>query len=148
MLGIGFPTCRLLLLRTMPSRVSCERCRIRCRGTSLRLRFRYVQRNNPVRRGRGDVCSASVLVRGENMQISDVDEADGLVNNTAELERNSGTQAYGERHPPRAGSHFAPEGRKSNKLIARELTICEGTVKLYVQRIMKKLGSKIGRKPR
>ena len=29
---------------------------------------------------------------------------------------------------------------KSNKLIARELTICEGTVKLYVRRIMKKLG--------
>ena len=29
---------------------------------------------------------------------------------------------------------------KSNKLIARELTITEGTVKLHVRRIMKKLG--------
>jgi two-component system nitrate/nitrite response regulator NarL len=29
---------------------------------------------------------------------------------------------------------------KSNKLIARELTICEGTVKLHVRRIMRKLG--------
>jgi DNA-binding NarL/FixJ family response regulator len=29
---------------------------------------------------------------------------------------------------------------KSNKLIARELTICEGTVKVHVQRIMRKFG--------
>ena len=89
----------------------------------------------------GTFVPASVLVRGENMQISDVDEADGLVKLTH--------QNWNETQERKLTASFTPRelavilrlrDGKSNKLIARELTICEGTVKLYVRRIMKKLG--------
>ena len=94
----------------------------------------------------GTFVPASVLVGGENRQMGDVDETDGLVkhgNNEVTHQHWSETQEL------RVAASFTPRelavisrlrDGKSNKLIARELTICEGTVKVYVRRIMKKLG--------
>ena len=94
----------------------------------------------------GTFVPASVLVRGENVQMSDVDETDSLVKQG----NNEVThQNWNETQERRGAASFTPRelavisrlrNGKSNKLIARELTICEGTVKLYVRRIMKKLG--------
>jgi DNA-binding NarL/FixJ family response regulator len=94
----------------------------------------------------GTFVPASVLLRGEHGQMSDVDEADNVVKH-ASNEINH--QNLNESQEQRIAPSFTPReltviarlrDGKSNKLIARELTITEGTVKLYVRRIMKKLG--------
>jgi DNA-binding NarL/FixJ family response regulator len=93
----------------------------------------------------GTFVPASVL-RGENGQMSDVDKADNVVKhgssdvihqNPNEIQERSVAASF----TPRELTVIARlRDGKSNKLIARELTITEGTVKLYVRRIMKKLG--------
>jgi DNA-binding NarL/FixJ family response regulator len=95
----------------------------------------------------GTFVPASVL-RGENGPMSDVDEADNVVQRASnEIDR----QNLNESQEQRIAPSFTPReltviarlrDGKSNKLIARELTITEGTVKIYVRRIMKKLGVK------
>ena len=94
----------------------------------------------------GTFVPASVLLRGENAQMSDVDEADSVVKHG----RNDVTHENPNRIQERMlAASFTPReltviarlrDGKSNKLIARELRLTEGTVKLYVRRIMKKLG--------
>jgi DNA-binding NarL/FixJ family response regulator len=92
----------------------------------------------------GTFVPASVL--DENMQVSEVDEADSVVKpgNNEVIHQNSN-----ETRERMLAASFTPRelsvisrlrNGKSNKLIARELTITEGTVKLHVRRIMKKLG--------
>ena len=94
----------------------------------------------------GTFVPASVLRRGENGQMSDVDEADDVVKHGSNEKNHQNSNEIQER---RVAASFTPRelavisrlrDGKSNKLIARELTITEGTVKLYVRRIMKKLG--------
>jgi DNA-binding NarL/FixJ family response regulator len=93
----------------------------------------------------GTFVPASVLLRGENGQMSDVDEADDVVKHGSKEAIHQDSNEIQER---RVAASFTPReltvisrlrDGKSNKLIARELTITEGTVKLYVRRIMKKL---------
>jgi DNA-binding NarL/FixJ family response regulator len=94
----------------------------------------------------GTFVPASVLLRGENVQMSDIHETGGLVNYGGNEVTH---QNWNETHELRVAARFTPRqlavishlrDGKSNKLIARELTICEGTVKLHVRRIMRKLG--------
>jgi DNA-binding NarL/FixJ family response regulator len=94
----------------------------------------------------GTFVPASVLLRGEKAQMRDVDEADSVVKHGRNDAIHENPNRIQER--PLAAS-FTPRelavilhlrDGKSNKSIARELTITEGTVKLYVRRIMKKLG--------
>jgi DNA-binding NarL/FixJ family response regulator len=94
----------------------------------------------------GTFVPATVLVGGENVQTSDVNETNDPIdygNNEVSHQKENETQE------DRVAVSFTPRelavisrlrDGKSNKLIARELTICEGTVKQYVRRIMKKLG--------
>ena len=94
----------------------------------------------------GTFVPASVLVRDENVQMSDADQTNravGYGNNEVPH------QDWNETRERKVAAIFTPRelavilhlrDGKPNKLIARELTICEGTVKLYVRRIMKKLG--------
>jgi DNA-binding NarL/FixJ family response regulator len=92
----------------------------------------------------GTFVPASVL-RGENGQMSEVDETDRVVKHGTNEVIHQNSNEIQER---RVAASFTPReltvisrlrDGKSNKLIARELTITEGTVKLYVRRIMKKL---------
>jgi DNA-binding NarL/FixJ family response regulator len=92
----------------------------------------------------GTFVPASVL-RGENGQMSEVDEIDRVVKHGTNEVIHQNSNEIQER---RVAASFTPReltvisrlrDGKSNKLIARELKITEGTVKLYVRRIMKKL---------
>jgi DNA-binding NarL/FixJ family response regulator len=94
----------------------------------------------------GTFVPASVLLRGENGLMSDLEEADNVVKHGS---NEINHQNLNESQERRVAASFTPRelaviarlrDGKSNKLIARELTITEGTVKLYVRRIMKKLG--------
>jgi DNA-binding NarL/FixJ family response regulator len=90
----------------------------------------------------GTFVPASVLLDRENGQVSDVGGTDGKgINEVA-------SQNWNDSQEPMAAADFTPrelavisqlKDGKPNKLIARELEICEGTVKIYVRRIMKKL---------
>jgi DNA-binding NarL/FixJ family response regulator len=93
----------------------------------------------------GTFVPASVLLRRENGQMSDVEEADNVIKPRSNEIIHQSSNEIQER---RVAASFTPRELtvisrlrhgKSNKLIARELTITEGTVKLYVRRIMKKL---------
>jgi DNA-binding NarL/FixJ family response regulator len=95
----------------------------------------------------GTFVPASVLLRGENGQMSDDDETDNVVKHGSREPIHQNSNEIEER---RVADSFTPReltvlvrlmDGKSNKSIARELTITEGTVKLYVRRIMKKLGA-------
>jgi DNA-binding NarL/FixJ family response regulator len=86
-----------------------------------------------------------VLLRGEDGQMSDVEEAGKVLKHISNDVIHQSSNEIQER---RVAASFTPReltvisrlrDGKSNKLIARELTITEGTVKLYVRRIMKKL---------
>jgi DNA-binding NarL/FixJ family response regulator len=90
----------------------------------------------------GTFVPASVLVSDENVQMP-IHRAVGHVD--AEVPH----QGWNETRERKVAAMFTRrelavilhlKDGKPNKLIARELTICEGTVKLYVRRIMKKLG--------
>jgi DNA-binding NarL/FixJ family response regulator len=92
----------------------------------------------------GTFVPASVL-RGEDGQMSDVDEADHVVKHGSNevIDQNSN-----ETQERSVAASFTPrelevisclKDGKSNKMIARELAITEGTVKLYIGSIMKKL---------
>ncbi len=96
----------------------------------------------------GTFVPASVLLRGEgdNVQMTEVDEANTVVKHESNEVSHQNANDTQERT---LAASFTPReltvisrlrNGKSNKLIARELTITEGTVKLYVRRIMKKLG--------
>jgi DNA-binding NarL/FixJ family response regulator len=91
----------------------------------------------------GTFVPSSALLQPENAQMSGVDETNGGVRdpNIQNANRNSEEQVAAIGFTPRELEVISclKEG-KSNKVIARQLTICEGTVKLYVRRIMKKLG--------
>jgi DNA-binding NarL/FixJ family response regulator len=94
----------------------------------------------------GTFVPASALLRGENEAMGDVDQASNLVmhgSNEVTHENSNETQERG------LTINFTPReltvisrlrDGKSNKLIARELALQEGTVKLHVRRIMKKMG--------
>jgi DNA-binding NarL/FixJ family response regulator len=93
----------------------------------------------------GTFVPASVLLRGEDGQMSDVEEAGKVLKHISNDVIHQSSNEIQER---RVAASFTPReltvisrlrDGKSNKLIARELTITEGTVKLYVRRIMKKL---------
>jgi DNA-binding NarL/FixJ family response regulator len=94
----------------------------------------------------GTFVPASVLVRDENVQMSDADQTNRVVwYGDNEVPH----QDWNETREHKGAAIFTPRelavilrlrDGKPNKLIARELTICEGTVKLYVRRIMRKLG--------
>jgi DNA-binding NarL/FixJ family response regulator len=94
----------------------------------------------------GTFVPASVLLRGENGRMSDIDQADKVVKHGSNEINHQNLDESQERRV--AVSFTSREltviarlrDGKSNKLIARELMITEGTVKLYVRRIMKKLG--------
>jgi DNA-binding NarL/FixJ family response regulator len=91
----------------------------------------------------GTFVPASVLLRAE--QMSDLDEASNVVKHGS---KEVSHQNWNEIQGRVAAGFTAREltvilrlrDGKSNKSIARELAITEGTVKLYVRRIMKKLG--------
>ena len=93
----------------------------------------------------GTFVPASVLIDRENGQVRDVDETSG----PARQETNEiASQNWSESREHMAAVDFTPRelavlshlrDGKPNKLIARELAICEGTVKIYIRRIMKKL---------
>ncbi len=93
----------------------------------------------------GTFVPASVLLERENLRM-DVDEH----KYTTKHESNEVThQNWSEMHEHTGVPSFTPRelavisrlrDGKSNKLIARELAITEGTVKLYIRSIMKKLG--------
>jgi DNA-binding NarL/FixJ family response regulator len=89
----------------------------------------------------GTFVPASVLLHRENEQVIDVDGTDGQRINEVHPQN-------GNSQEPIAAADFTPRelavishlrDGKPNKSIARELAICEGTVKIYVRRIMKKL---------
>jgi DNA-binding NarL/FixJ family response regulator len=89
---------------------------------------------------------ASVLLRPDDRHTSDIDEPDKLVMHGSKEVTH---QNWHETQERRVATNFTPReltvisrltGGKSNKLIARELAIQEGTVKLHVRRIMKKMG--------
>jgi DNA-binding NarL/FixJ family response regulator len=93
----------------------------------------------------GTFVPASVLLGRENGQVGDVDETSGPARQeTDEI----ASQDWSESPEHMAAVDFTPRelavlthlrDGKPNKLIARELAICEGTVKIYIRRIMKKL---------
>jgi DNA-binding NarL/FixJ family response regulator len=93
----------------------------------------------------GTFVPATVLLRRNNGQTSDIDESDRVTQGSYE-----GThQDWNETPERRVATDFTPREQavisrlrdgKSNKLIARELAIQEGTVKLHVRRIMRKMG--------
>ena len=93
----------------------------------------------------GTFVPASVLLDRENGQVRDVDETSGPARQeTSEI----ASQNWSESPEHMAAVDFTPRelavlshlrDGKPNKLIARELAICEGTVKIYIRRIMKKL---------
>jgi DNA-binding NarL/FixJ family response regulator len=93
----------------------------------------------------GTFVPASVLLNLGNGQVSDVDEANVFGqagahrNSPSKLERKSGTHGCGWLHTTWLAVISHLRDGKPNKLIARELAICEGTVKIYIRRIMKKL---------
>jgi DNA-binding NarL/FixJ family response regulator len=93
----------------------------------------------------GTFVPASVL-RGENGQMSDVSEADKVVKHGSNEVIHQSSNENQERSvsPSFTTRELAVISRlrdgKSNKLIARELAITEGTVKIYIRSIMKKLG--------
>ena len=94
----------------------------------------------------GTFVPASVLLDRENGQVSE----DHGTNDLARQETNEKTpESWHDRQEYMAAASFTPrelavlshlKDGKPNKLIARELAICEGTVKIYIRRIMKKLG--------
>jgi DNA-binding NarL/FixJ family response regulator len=92
----------------------------------------------------GTFVPASVLLQHEVGRMRDVDEPDDL----ATHESKEAMQQNWNETQERIAASFTPrelavishlKDGKSNKLIARELAICEGTVKIYIRRIMKKL---------
>jgi DNA-binding NarL/FixJ family response regulator len=93
----------------------------------------------------GTFVPASVLLDRENGQVGDVDETGGPARQeTDEI----AAQDWSESPEHMAAVDFTPRelaiishlrDGKPNKLIARELAVCEGTVKIYIRRIMKKL---------
>ena len=91
----------------------------------------------------GTFVPATVL--DENMQMTEVDEADSVVKHGSNevIHQNSNETQERMLAPNFTTRELTVISRlrdgKSNKLIARELTIAEGTVKLHVRRIMKKL---------
>jgi DNA-binding NarL/FixJ family response regulator len=93
----------------------------------------------------GTFVPSSVLLQPGDALMSDVDEKHARAKprrRDAALQNSNGTQEQmpAVRFTPRELEVILclKEG-KSNKVIARNLTICEGTVKLYVRRIMKKM---------
>ena len=84
-------------------------------------------------------------MRGENGQMSDVNEADKVVKHGSNevIHQNSNENQERSVSPSFTTRELAVISRlrdgKSNKLIARELAITEGTVKIYIRNIMKKL---------
>jgi DNA-binding NarL/FixJ family response regulator len=92
----------------------------------------------------GTFVPASVL-QNNNAHMSDADEPDNLVEHVTNEVMHQNSNEIQER---RVAAGFTRRelsvisrlrDGKSNKLIARELAITEGTVKLYVRRIMRKL---------
>jgi DNA-binding NarL/FixJ family response regulator len=92
----------------------------------------------------GTFVPASVLLQLENVQMSDNETNHRVKYESNEVIPQNEIEAHEQMDSP----SFTPReltvisrlrDGKSNKLIARELTITEGTVKLYVRRIMKKL---------
>jgi DNA-binding NarL/FixJ family response regulator len=90
----------------------------------------------------GTFVPASVLHHRENGQVSDVGGTDRKGINAVAPQNGNDSQEH------MAAADFTPRelavishlrDGKPNKSIARELAICEGTVKIYVRRIMKKL---------
>ena len=92
----------------------------------------------------GTFVPASVLLEREGLS------GDDEHNHTTKHELHQAThQNWSEMHEQTSVPSFTPRelavisrlrGGKSNKLIARELAITEGTVKIYIRSIMKKLG--------
>jgi DNA-binding NarL/FixJ family response regulator len=94
----------------------------------------------------GTFVPASALLQHDDEQTSDIDKPYNLVmhgSNEVTHENWNETQERG------VATNFTPRelavisrlrDGKSNKLIARELALQEGTVKLHVRRIMKKMG--------
>jgi DNA-binding NarL/FixJ family response regulator len=102
----------------------------------------------------GTFVPASVL-QNDNGHINDADEPDNHVeadepdNHVEHVTDEVMPQISNEIQERPVAANFTPRelsvisrlrDGKSNKSIARELTITEGTVKLHVRRIMKKLG--------
>jgi DNA-binding NarL/FixJ family response regulator len=92
----------------------------------------------------GTFVPASALLQLENVQMSENETNHRVKYESNEVIRQNGNEAHEQMDAP----SFTPReltvisrlrDGKSNKLIARELAIAEGTVKLYVRRIMKKL---------
>jgi DNA-binding NarL/FixJ family response regulator len=90
----------------------------------------------------GTFVPASVLLHRENGQVRAVGSTDRKEINAVAPQNGNDSQE------PMATADFTPRelavishlrDGKPNKLIARELEICEGTVKIYIRRIMKKL---------
>jgi DNA-binding NarL/FixJ family response regulator len=92
----------------------------------------------------GTFVPASVL-RGENGQMSDVNEAGKVLKHGSNevIHQNSNENQERSVSPSFTTRELAVISRlrdgKSNKMIARELAITEGTVKIYIRSIMKKL---------
>jgi DNA-binding NarL/FixJ family response regulator len=94
----------------------------------------------------GTFVPTSVLLESQDLQVIDVNEPDS----TTKHELNQTTRLDWSEMPEQSGvPSFTPRelavisrlrDGKSNKLIARELAITEGTVKIYIRSIMKKLG--------
>jgi DNA-binding NarL/FixJ family response regulator len=94
----------------------------------------------------GTFVPASVLLERQDPQIIDVNEHDSTTNDDLSQTPH---QEWREMHEQTGVPTFTPRelavisrlrDGKSNKLIARELAITEGTVKIYIRSIMKKLG--------
>jgi DNA-binding NarL/FixJ family response regulator len=91
------------------------------------------------------VAAGGTFVPASVLLDRDVDETSG----PARQETNEiASQNWSESPEHMAAVDFTPRelavlshlrDGKPNKLIARELAICEGTVKIYIRRIMKKL---------
>jgi DNA-binding NarL/FixJ family response regulator len=93
----------------------------------------------------GTFVPASVLLQHEVGQMRNVDEPD---DRATQESKEPMQQNWNEAQERITAASFTPrelavishlKGGKSNKLIARELAIREGTVKIYIRRIMKKL---------
>jgi DNA-binding NarL/FixJ family response regulator len=92
----------------------------------------------------GTFVPASALLQREDVEMSDNEIKDRVKYDSNEVIRQNGNEAHEQMDAP----SFTPRelavisrlrGGKSNKLIARELAITEGTVKIYIRSIMKKL---------
>jgi DNA-binding NarL/FixJ family response regulator len=93
----------------------------------------------------GTFVPSSTLLQTRSPQMTDLDEKHSRAKRGR---RDAAIQISNENQEQMRAISFTPreldvisrlkEG-KSNKLIARDLAICEGTIKLYVRRIMKKL---------